>query len=171
MKLRLLLLFSFLVIISSNSFSQITNQELGRGARIGQEGLYDFSDPGAINIKVSVWGYVSRPGKYIIPDYSTVIDLLSFAGGPSQDSQTDDLRIYRKLDDGTETIFKFSFDDIMWGDGIEVKHRNLPHLKPGDIMIVPGSPRLFFTDWFRIGLEIFSAVISIVSLVILIQRY
>lgn len=171
LKLKLLFVFSFLVIISSNSFSQVTNEELGRGQILSRPGEYDFSDPGAINIKVSVWGYVARPGKYIIPDYSTVSDLLSFAGGPSQNSETDDLRIYRKLDDGTETIFKFSFDDIMWGDGIEIKHRNLPHLKPGDILIVPGSPRLFFTDWFRIGLQVFSVVLTVVNLVILIQRY
>jgi hypothetical protein len=68
-------------------------------------------------------------------------------------------------------MLKFTYDDIIWGSGIEVKNRTLPHLKPSDILIVPGSPRLFFTDWFRLSLQIFSAVISVISLVVLIQRY
>ena len=50
-----------------------------------------FQIVGAINIKVSVWGYVARPGKYIVPDYTTVSDLLSFAGGPNQNAEMDDL--------------------------------------------------------------------------------
>ena len=169
--MKLQLLFLSIVIISSNNFSQITDEELGSALINRRTGIYDLSDPGAINIKVSVWGYVSRPGKYIVPNYTTVSDLLSYAGGPNQNAETDDLRIYRILEDGTETILKFTYDDIIWGSGIEVKNRTLPHLKPSDILIVPGSPRLFFTDWFRLSLQIFSAVISVISLVVLIQRY
>ena len=133
--------------------------------------MYDFSDPGAVNIKVAVWGYVSRPGKYIVPDYTSVSDLLSFAGGPNQNAEMDDLRIYRILDNGKEDMIKFSYNDIMWENGIEVRNRVIPKLKASDILIVPGSPRLFFTDWFRIGLQVFSAVLSIVNLYILIHRY
>ena len=170
MKLRLLFLFNFLVIISSNNFSQITDEELGRALNRGS-GLNDFSDAGAINIKVAVWGYVSRPGKYIVPDYTTVSDLLSYAGGPNQNAETDDLRIFRTLEDGKELLIKFTYDDIIWGSGIDVKNRVLPQLKPSDILVVPGSPRYFFRDWFGLSLQIFSAALSIINLVFLIQRF
>ena len=86
------------LLISPNIFSQITDQELG--ARTDdyrfRAGLYDFSDVGAVNIRVSVWGYVARPGKYIVPDYTTVSDLLSFAGGPNQNAEMDDLFYYKR---------------------------------------------------------------------------
>ena len=160
------------LLFSSNMFGQINNQELGRSLNnISKDGLYDFSDPGAVNIKVAVWGYVSRPGKYIVPDYTNVSDLLSYAGGPNQNAEMDDLRIYRVLETGKEDMLKFSYNDVMWGDGLTVRNRVLPKLKAGDILIVPGSPRLFFEDWFRIGIQVFSLVISLASLIIIIKRY
>ena len=169
--MRLKLLFLLIVILSFNVFAQITDEELGTSMNKYRAGLYDFSDPGAVNIKVAVWGYVSRAGKYIVPDYTTVSDLLSYAGGPNQNAETDDLRIYRIDDNGKEQMIKFSYNDIIWGDKINVRNRIVPKLKASDILIVPGSPRLFFLDWFRLGLQVFSAVLSLISIYILIQRY
>ena len=164
--------FLLLLISTIDVFGQITNEELGKTlGEVSKPGLYDFSDPGAVNIKVAVWGYVSRPGKYIVPDYISVSDLLSYAGGPNQDANTDDLRIYRVLASGKEEMVKFSYNDIMWGNGIEVRNRVLPKLNASDILIVSGAPRLFFEDWFRLGLEVFSVIISIASLFILVNRY
>ena len=170
MKLKLLFLFSILFFISSNIFSQITDEELGRSLYT-RSGLYDFSEPGAINIKIAVWGYVSKPGKYIVPDYATVSDLLSFAGGPNQNAEMDDLRIFRTLEDGKEEMIKFTYDDVLWGNGIEVKNRFLPKLEASDVLIVPGSPRFFFKDWFNLGLQIFAAVLTLVNTYILLIRY
>jgi protein involved in polysaccharide export with SLBB domain len=136
--------------------------------RYPRAGYYDFSDEGAVNIKVSVWGYVERPGKYVIPDYSTVYDLLSFAGGPNQNAEMDDLRIYRTLENGNEEMIKFNFDDILWGEKIEVNHRFIPKLEPSDILVVPGSPRYFFKDWFNLGLQIVSVVASLLNIYLLI---
>lgn len=153
------------------SYSQITDTELGRATTYSRSGLYDFSDPGSINIKVAVWGYISRPGKYIIPDYTTVTDLISFAGGPSQEAVMDDLRIYRIREDGTEEMIKFSYDDIMWEENLTAKTRQTPALKASDILVIPGSPKLFFQDWFNIGIQVFSVVLTIVNLVILISLY
>ena len=156
--------------MSSNHFAQITDMELGRGS-FSRSGLYDFSDPGTINIKVAVWGYVSRPGKYVVPDYTTVSDLLSFAGGPSRDSELDDLRIYRTLENGTEEMIKFNYNDIMWENNLNTKIRFTPKLQASDILVIPGSPKLFWTDWFNIGLQIFSITLSIVSLLLAINYY
>ncbi len=157
-------------MLSSNHFAQITDTELGRGS-FSRSGLYDFSDPGTINIKVAVWGYVSRPGKYVVPDYTTVSDLLSFAGGPSRDSELDDLRIYRTLENGTEEMIKFNYNDIMWENNLNTKIRFTPKLQASDILVIPGSPKLFWTDWFNIGLQIFSITLSIVSLLLAINYY
>ena len=170
MKFKTLLLVGFLIMLSSNHFAQITDTELGKGS-FSRSGLYDFSDPGTINIKVAVWGYVSRPGKYVVPDYTTVSDLLSFAGGPSRDSELDDLRIYRTLENGTEEMIKFNYNDIMWENNLNTKIRFTPKLQASDILVIPGSPKLFWTDWFNIGLQIFSITLSIVSLLLAINYY
>ena len=161
---------SIFLTISSEIFSQITDEELGKSTKISS-GLYDFSDPGSVNIKVAIWGYVTRPGKYIVPDYTSVSDLLSFAGGPNQNAEMDDLRIFRNLENGKEEMIKFTYDDIMWGSEIEVKSRILPKLQASDVLIVPGSPRFFFKDWFNLGLQVFSAALAVINLYLLVQRY
>ncbi len=58
-----------------------------------QSGFFDYSDPEAINMRVSVWGFVRYPGRYLVPIYTTVTDLLSYAGGPRDNSNIDDLRL------------------------------------------------------------------------------
>ena len=82
-KLSILLVFG-LSIITLNA--QIKDYELGAdvlGMRYQpQGGYFNYSDPEAVNVKVAVWGWVRYPGKYTVPVYTTVSDLLSFAGGP-----------------------------------------------------------------------------------------
>lgn len=169
MKLKYILLIAINLLLSPNIFTQITDQELGASVDYrNRAGLYDFSDEGAVNIKVSVWGYVSRPGKYIVPDYTTVSDLLSYSGGPNQNAVMDDMRIYRTLENGTEEMIKFTYDDIMWGEKIEVKNRIVPKLEPSDVLIIPGSPRMFFRDWFTLSLQVTGILISLLNVYLLI---
>ena len=170
MKFKALFLIVFCIILSTKHYAQITDAELGRGS-FTRSGLYDFSDPGSVNIKVAVWGYVSRPGKYIVPEYTTVSDLLSFAGGPNRDSELEDLRIYRTLENGKEEMVKFSYNDIMWESNLSTKSRFTPVLKASDILVIPGSPKLFWTDWFSIGMQIFSVALTILNLVLVIKYY
>ena len=68
-------------------------------------------------------------------------------------------------------MIKFTYDDIMWEETINVKNRYVPIIQPSDVLIVPGSPRFFFKDWFNMGLQIFSALISVISLYVIIIRY
>lgn len=131
-----------------------------------QGGFYDYSDPESINISVAVWGFVRYPGRYKVPIFTSVNDLLSLAGGPSAESDLDDLRLYRVMEDSTQHLFSFNFNDLLWADKLENQNRNLPKLQGGDLLVVPGSPRLYFTNWFRVGLSIFSAVISLWLLIL-----
>ena len=34
-------------------------------------------------IKVHIWGQVHRPGRYLVPDGTDLVGLISFAGGPT----------------------------------------------------------------------------------------
>lgn len=131
-----------------------------------QTGLYDYSNPETINMDVSIWGFVKYPGKYRIPIYSSVSDLLSYAGGPTDDSNLDDLRLYRVMEDSTQHLFTFNFSDLLWADNIEEQNRRIPKLQGNDLLVIPGAPRLYFKDWFRVGLSIFTAMISLALLIL-----
>jgi hypothetical protein len=94
---------------------------------------------------------------------------MSFVGGPTDDSNLDDLRIYRLDDNNQEQMIPIDFNDLMWEDELEGKYKKVPSLKPSDILVVPGQPRMYFLDWFSIGLSVFSALISLTILILTIR--
>ena len=132
----------------------------------GVTGYFDFSDPESVNMKVSVWGYVRYPGRYNIPVYTSVTDLISYAGGPTEEAELEELRLIKHLDDGKEEIEIFNYQDVMWEDELYTAYRNLPKLSGGDILVVPGEPRLFFKDWLSVTTSIVSTLITIALLIL-----
>ncbi len=161
-------LLFLLVLLTSGTFAQsdirLGSQYTGLYQRQG--GLYDYSDPETINMRVAVWGFVKYPGRYLVPVYTTVSDLLSFAGGPTDDSNLDDLRLYRIMEDSSQHLFTFNFNDLLWDDNLQEGKRKIPKLQGSDLLVVPGEPRLYFKDWFRVGLSILSAMISLALLIL-----
>ena len=169
MKKLLLLVFASL-LLSSAIYGQMKDYELGAD-RINGRGNYNgdyfnYSEPQSINIKVSVWGFVKYPGRYFVPINTTVTDLLSFAGGPTDDAHADDLRLYRVLKDGTNEMYNFTYDDIIWGDSLQLKNREIPSLLASDVLVVPGSQRLYFKDWVSLTLSLLSVLISLTILIL-----
>lgn len=138
--------------------------------RNSQGGFFDYSDAEAVNIKVSVWGFVKYPGRYLVPNYITVRDLISYAGGPTDDAHLDDLRIYRVLEDSTQTLLKFSYNDLLWGENLKSSKTKVPNLTVGDVLVVPGEPRLYFRDYFTMTLSVVSTLISLSILILNIVR-
>jgi SLBB domain len=129
-----------------------------------QSGYFDFSDPSTVNIKVSVWGWVRYPGKYTVPVYTSPVDLLSLAGGPTDAADLEDLRIYKEGEDSTQTMIKFSYNDVLYEKHLATKYRKVPKLEAGDILVVPGEPRVYFAQSFQLWLSLVSVVTSIVIL-------
>lgn len=136
-----------------------------RGIRPGQGAYFDFSDPQGINIRVQLWGFVRNPGYYIIPARTTLVELITLAGGPTEASHLDDIRIYRMSTDSIYQFLKFDYDELLWKDSISKAISN-PKVTAGDIIIIPGSPRFYFKDYLQVGLTIFSALVSITLLII-----
>lgn len=167
--MKKLLSIIVLIVLAQNLVAQTNDVRLGAqytGQYQRQGGLYDYSDPETINMRVSIWGFVKYPGRYQVPIYTSVSDLLSYAGGPTDDSNLEDLRLYRVMEDSTQHMFKFNFNDILWSDNIEEENRKIPKLQGSDLLVVTGAPRLYFKDWFRVGLSIFTAIISLALLII-----
>ena len=155
------------VIFTSVVFSQSHDYQIGSYNPQLQRyngGYYDYSDPTDVNIKVSVWGFVRYPGRYVVPEDTDVLDLLSYAGGPTDYAHLDNLRLYRILPDSTQTMLKFDVEDIWWGDSLHSKKIILPTLQPGDILSVPGSQKYYTRDWIMMGVSILSVMISLAIL-------
>jgi hypothetical protein len=162
-----------LTIISTQLSAQVRDYALGTANPANMErtgGFYDYSDPLGINIKVAVWGFVRFPGRYVVPENITVTDLMSYAGGPTDDAHLEDLRLYRMDEENNQEMTKFTFNDLMWEESLSGIKNNIPELNASDILVVPGSPRLYFKDWFSIALSIFSALISLAILIINITK-
>lgn len=164
----ILLLFLPTLINAQNQDYKLGTQTTSRGSRYGA--YYDYSDPEALNIKVNVWGFVRYPGKYMVPDNTSAAELLSFAGGPTDDSDLDELRIFRITKNNREVMVPFDYNDLMWSDKLDTRYRKVPKIEPGDVLIVPGSPRMYFRDWFGIGLSVFSALTQLTILILTLTK-
>ena len=169
-----LLVFVILFIISAMKLNaQAQDYKLGADLipRYSQSsGFFDFSDPEAVNIKVAVWGFVRYPGKYVVPIYTNVSDLLSYAGGPTDAAHLDDLRLFRTNADSTQQLIKLHYDDVMWEDNLTTKFKRADALEAGDILVVPGAPRIYTREAVGIWISILSALISLSILVLNIVR-
>lgn len=173
MRLKFFCLIIFIILINTLQ-AQIKDYELGAdvlGMRYQpQGGYFNYSDPEAVNIKVAVWGWVRYPGKYTVPSYTTVSDLLSLAGGPTDAADLEDLRIYRVNEDSTQSMIKFNYNDLLYESKLQARYRKVPKLDAGDILVIPGEPRLYFRDHFSIWMSLFSVLISLTILVLNIIR-
>jgi SLBB domain len=142
--------------LDPNSFRQSTG------------GYYDYSDPNGINIKVAVWGYVKYPGRYVIPIRSDIKDLMSYAGGINDNAFLDDLRIYRVDKDSTQLLLKFNYEELWWGENL-TNGIDLSKLQAGDVLIVPGRPRLYWENYLSLIISSLGFLVSVATLIIATQ--
>jgi hypothetical protein len=160
-----LLIFS---IIPRLLFSQQDGQRVGNDNFITQQGaFFNFGDKDGVNIYVNVWGYVKFPGKYLIPKGSTVVDLISYSGGPVTDAKLEDIRLFRPKNDSLgvykDQLKKINYNDLVWEEDVEQIRRQKVNveLKPGDVLVLTGEPRYFARDNLNLILTITSVLISL----------
>jgi hypothetical protein len=167
--MRFFLLFIFIQFISSSvSIAQQDDYQLGVSpnyVRQAQGALFDYSDPDGINIKVSVWGYVKYPGRYVIPQRSDIRDLISYAGGINDDSHLDEIKLYRIQEDSSQVILNFNYEDLWWEKELK-EELKLERLMPGDILIIPGRNRLYWENYLSLGLSILGVLLSVATIII-----
>lgn len=171
MRIKKYLLFVFLVILGGHSLAQ-SNLTIGRpyDQQINQKGaFYDLSDPAGVNMKVQIWGNVQFPGLYLLSEKTTVIEVISLAGGPQPSADLDDMRVFRMKPDSTYEMINFNYNDLLWNDKLE-KVTPAPKLLPGDIILLPGEPRLYWREYLSLGLSVMSTLLSITLSIIYITN-
>ena len=165
---KLLQLILFFLFFQGLNIAQQDDYQLGLNQsylRQNQGAYYDYSDPDGLNIKVAVWGYVKCPGRYIIPHRSDIKDLISYAGGISDDSYLDDLRIYKMLPDSSQQLLQFNYEDLWWNEELQ-KSLPLYKIEAGDVLVVPGRPRLYWEDYLALSLSIVGVLLSLTTLIV-----
>ena len=169
---------NFLVLVALSAiFPVFVNAQDSNDVRIGVEELrksganyYNYADLDKVNIEVNLWGYVKSPGKYLIPQGTTAIDLITLGGGPTIDAMLNDIRIVRLKNDtlniSKDQIINIDYNDFLREDKIKSGMKKNPVLMPGDIILVPGEPRYFFRENLSIILSVGSFLLTATVLVI-----
>lgn len=84
------------------------------------------------SLKVFITGEVNKPGPYSITSATTVMQLISLAGGLREYANAKNIMIMRKEGD-QQVSFKFNYKEVAAGKNLK---QNVD-LKPGDTVVVP----------------------------------
>ena len=82
--------------------------------------------------RVYITGMVGKSGAYPISAPTTVLQLISMAGGLNEFAHSKDI-IINRVENGRQVALKFNYSDVQKGKNL---HQNI-ELRPGDTVIVP----------------------------------
>lgn len=163
------ILLSSILFISS-LLSQENDLILGKTPKLSTAAVYDLSDPTGINMEINLWGFIRYPGRYIVPINTTFLDLMSYAGGPTENSNLKEIRILRDKGNGQTEVIKLDYEDLLWDEKISSKARLNPILKAGDVLLIMEEKRYTFREDVSFYIPILSAIISVATLIITITN-
>lgn len=118
-------------------------------------------------IPVNIWGFVQKPGQYMVPNNTDLIALLSFAGGPTEHANISNVRLIRSDSKFGDHVFKIDVKAFVeTGD----RGRLIPVLKPGDTIIVKGTTFHWINRFFSF-ISSLTFIVQIYYLISLAQSY
>ena len=127
MKRTIFFITIFLFLLSIPVFSQ--QGQLNRAAQ------YFLGTEDELLVPVNIWGFVQRPGQYMVPNNTDLISLISYAGGPTEHAKINKIRIVRNDPQlGTKVWIINVKQYLETGD-----QRLIPVLRPGDTIVVKGT--------------------------------
>jgi len=143
---------------------QEENQHDGASNRGAQ---YFLGAQDELLFKVNIWGFVRKPGQYMVPKDTDLISLISFAGGPLEQAKIKRVKIIRVAESAAHNVApqsgnsRFNQNEPMLASRsngaslnkpspqvIEVNIKKyietgqqalIPELRPGDTIVVPGG--------------------------------
>jgi hypothetical protein len=172
MKYVLGIIILFLTVSITKSQDDDDNLILGNSQNNKSAALYDLSDPTGVNIEVNLWGYIRLPGRYRVPIKTTFMDLISYAGGPIDESNLKEIRIIRNSNDPSKKtqLIKLDYDDIMWDENVSTKPKLNPLLEAGDVVVILKEKRYTFREDLGLYIPIFTTLISIATFIITLNK-
>lgn len=171
-KLILALIF---IVTSVQVRAQIKDEKIGipDELKIGMN-YYNYGDKEKVNINVYVWGTIRVPGKYLVPQGTTLLELITLCGGPLNESKLEDIRIVRVKNDSLgikeDKVITYDYNEFLWEKQITNPSKQNPVLMPGDLVLFPNSPKYNFRDNLYLYLGITTTLVSIATLMVTIFR-
>lgn len=125
---------------------------------------YFLGSEDQVLMPVNVWGFVTKPGQYMVPFDTDLISLLSFAGGPREEAKITGIRVVRTSLSQNETAQE-SVIDVDVKKFLETGRSDLvPVLRPGDTIVVSGTTFHFISKFFDFAWRI-AAIVQLFALV------
>ncbi len=135
---------------------------------------YYLGDKDQILMNVNVWGFVRKPGQYVVPRHTDLISLISFAGGPIEGANLTKVRIIRGGEGAVQNAAIESNNGRNGKNGsahrvpileVNVKQfteggqlSKIPILQAGDTVILPQSGGHKFRNFLG-----FNSILSIIA--------
>jgi len=147
-------------ITSTFLFSQTNTATQGSGAA-----QYILGGRDQVLMAVNVWGFVGKPGQYMVPYGTDLISLLSYAGGPREEAKIKSIKVVRGGDGENKQ-----------GEVIEVNvkeflekgnNASIPKLKPGDTVVVSGTT----FNFVRNSLEFVVRIAALAQIYAIVEYY
>ena len=171
LKIRFIIgIFAIISVQSVYLYAQrdikVTPEEL---KKIGTN-YFNYSDPSKINIEVKVLGGVRNPGVYLVPEGTSVIDILTLSGNVLQEETADNIKLIRtsqqsgKLSD--DNIITLNYRDIFKDEKLKSINKVNPVLVYGDILVVPMTPEKTFWDFFKDASLVITPLATLATLII-----
>lgn len=126
----------FLILFTSG----VKAQQLGRN--LGAK--YYLGSDDELLVPVNIWGFVQKPGQYMVPNNTDLISLISYAGGPQSSAKISKIRIVRISSGMENQIIEVNVKKYLNTGNQEI----IPVLKPGDTIIIKGTTFSWIQNFF-----------------------
>lgn len=127
-----------------------------------QAAQYYLGSEDELLVPINIWGFVMKPGQYLVPNNTDLISLLSFAGGPNENARLSNIRIIRNDPRMGTKIWKIDVKKyIDTGD-----RKLIPALRPGDTVIVKGTSFHWIGKFFEFisKISVFAQIYYLISI-------
>lgn len=114
---------------------------------------YSPSIKGKVLIPVHFWGYFQRPGLHFVPVESSLLEGISYAGGPNPQARIDNVKLMRKNE---KSGFDNEFYDLEKGGNNQAA---LKTLRPGDMVFVE-------KDFWQENRNYYTSLVGVVATVL-----
>lgn len=176
---KFLLIVFIIVITSVTGWTQFDSVKFGllETMKAGAN-YYNYSDKDKGAIEVIVWGGVRNPGMYLIPENTSLMELISLTGGAADDRIFENFKFIRTKDKNpelkTDTVIIINYRDFFEYDKKKTDSLSKPNptLLAGDLIVFPIKPE---KDFWEIAQRVTSVFIvpalTIATLIVTILNY
>ena len=158
-------------------------QDVSLPSPVSGAAQYTLGDKDQILMSVNVWGFVSKPGQYVVPRNTDLLSLISFAGGPTRGANLSKVSIVR-----TGALIRADVASKEGGPAflepagkvpileVDIKRHlasgevgKIPILSAGDTILIPETGGSKFSKLLGLN-SVVSIITALASVAIILER-